>query len=256
MFEIGTTLREARVRRKLTLHQVEEDTKIRVKYLQAMENEDFDVMPGSTYVKGFLRTYATYLGLDARMVLDEYMSRFGPSDVQEPFGGSSALRPRVHRRRNTLVFVAVLCLLVLAVLYTLGLGREQAQEPPPTRPDALGIESPSPSVEPSPSLSGSPSLSASPSPTAVSATASQVRLTARDGDCWVQVRRGGAEGAIVFEGIIAKGTTRVWRAEVLWLRIGNPSVVGIRVGDKKMPAIEYAEPVNVLVEGGRLDVQP
>ena len=64
MFEIGTTLREARVRRKLTLQQVEEDTKIRVKYIQAMENEDFDVMPAPAYVKGFLQTYATYLGLD------------------------------------------------------------------------------------------------------------------------------------------------------------------------------------------------
>ncbi len=250
MFEIGTTLREARVRRKLTLQQVEEDTKIRVKYLQAMENEDFDVMPGATYVKGFLRTYATYLGLDARIVLDEYTSRLGPRDVHEPFGGSSALRPRVHRRRNTLVFVAVLCLLMLAVLYALGLGREQAQEPPPTRPDALGIVSPSPSAEPS------PTVTASPSPTATQAPATQVRLTARDGDCWVRVRRGGADGPIVFEGTIAKGTTRVWDAKVLWLRIGSPSVVGIRVGGKKMPAIEQAGPVDVLVEDGALDVQP
>ncbi|MCJ7491089.1 MAG: helix-turn-helix domain-containing protein, partial [Dehalococcoidia bacterium] len=112
MFEIGTTLREARVRRKLTLQQVEEDTKIRVKYLQAMENEDFDVMPGSTYVKGFLRTYSTYLGIDPRIVLDEYNSRRVPGVENEPFGGTSALRPRTHRGRNTLVFVAVLCLLI------------------------------------------------------------------------------------------------------------------------------------------------
>ena len=64
MFEIGTTLREGRVRRKLTLQQVEDDTKIRVKYIQAMENEDFEVMPSPAYVRGFVRTYATYLGLD------------------------------------------------------------------------------------------------------------------------------------------------------------------------------------------------
>ena len=70
MFEIGTTLREARVRRALTLQQVEEDIKIRVKYVQAMENEDWDVMPGVTYVKGFLRTYATYLGLDPDVIID------------------------------------------------------------------------------------------------------------------------------------------------------------------------------------------
>lgn len=249
MFEIGTTLREARVRRKLTLQQVEEDTKIRVKYLQAMENEDFDVLPGATYVKGFLRTYATYLGLDARIVLDEYTSRLGPRDVHEPFGGSSALRPRVHRRRNTLLFVAVLCLLILAVLYALGLGREQAQEAPPTRPEALGIESASPSP------ATSPEATASPSPTATEAPADQVRITARDGDCWLRVRRGGADGEIVFEGVIAKGTTRVWAAEVLWMRIGSPSVVGIRVGGEKLPPFEESDPVNVVIRGGELELQ-
>ena len=74
MFEIGNTLREARVRRNLTLQQVEEDTKIRVKYVQAMENEDFDIMPGVTYVKGFLRTYSEYLGLDPDVIIDEYRS--------------------------------------------------------------------------------------------------------------------------------------------------------------------------------------
>lgn len=246
MFEIGTTLREARVRRKLTLQQVEEDTKIRVKYLQAMENEDFDIMPGSTYVKGFLRTYATYLGLDARIVLDEYGSRLGPRDVHQPFGGSSALRPRVHRRRNTLLFVAVLCLLTLAVLYALGLGREQAQEAPPTRPEALGIESASPSP------TKSPETSASPSPTATRAPANELRVTAREGDCWVRVRRGGADGEIVFEGVIPKGTTRVWEAKVLWMRIGSPSAIGIRVGGEKQPPIEQAGPVDVLIEGGEL----
>ena len=82
MFEIGNTLREARVRRNLTLQQVEEDTKIRVKYVQAMENEDFDVMPGATYVKGFLRTYSEYLGLDPDVILDEYRSRVGPASAK------------------------------------------------------------------------------------------------------------------------------------------------------------------------------
>lgn len=249
MFEIGTTLREARVRRKLTLQQVEEDTKIRVKYLQAMENEDFDVMPGSTYVKGFLRTYATYLGLDARIVLDEYTSRLGPRDVHEPFGGSSALRPRVHRGRNTLLFVAVLCLLILAVLYALGLGREQAQEAPPTRPEALGIESASPSP------TKSPTATASPSPTATKAPASEVRITARDGDCWVRVRRGGADGEIAFEGVIPKGVTRAWEAKVLWVRIGSPSVIDISAGGEKLPPIEEPGPVDVVIEGGELELQ-
>ncbi len=137
MFEIGNTLREARVRRKLTLQQVEEDTKIRVKYLQAMENEDFDIMPGTTYVKGFLRTYATYLGLDPEVIIDEYCSRdVGHVEQQDSFGGTSVIgAPRGHRRRNTVLFVAVFSLLVLGVIYVLS-RNDGANQPPPL--DAAG----------------------------------------------------------------------------------------------------------------------
>ena len=104
MFEIGTTLREARVRRKLTLQQVEEDTKIRVKYLQAMENEDFDVMPSPAYVKGFLQTYAAYLGLDPAIILDEYRSRGEPREehhaVRRLFGDRQALTATAAATRS------------------------------------------------------------------------------------------------------------------------------------------------------------
>ncbi len=129
MFEIGNTLREARVRRNLTLQQVEEDTKIRVKYVQAMENEDFDVMPGATYVKGFLRTYAAYLNLDPDVIIDEYRSRgLRSTEIQEPFGGVSMLgAPRSHRGRNTLVVVAVVCLVVVGVLWELGRGGDSGR---------------------------------------------------------------------------------------------------------------------------------
>ena len=65
MFEIGSSLREARMRRQLELSQIERDTRIRAKYLLALEDDRFEVLPGLAYAKGFLRTYADYLGLDA-----------------------------------------------------------------------------------------------------------------------------------------------------------------------------------------------
>src|SRR3954453_186435 len=77
MFEIGNTLREARLRRGLDILDCEAETKIRAKYLRAMEEEQFDLMPSATYVRGFLRAYADFLDLDGRLVLDEYESRFG-----------------------------------------------------------------------------------------------------------------------------------------------------------------------------------
>ncbi len=147
VFEIGSTLRETRVRRKTTLQQAEDDTKIRVKYIQAMENDDFDLMPSPAYVKGFLRTYSTYLGLDADVMLDEYRSRFEPNEEHEPFGGNSALgRPHAHRRRNTLTFIAVVCLLILGLLYVLG--RYNSSNKPTTPPPPVTIISHTPQAEP------------------------------------------------------------------------------------------------------------
>jgi transcriptional regulator with XRE-family HTH domain len=69
---IGATLREARSRRKLDLAEVEAAIKIRVRYLQAIENEEWDVLPGVAYTRGFIRTYAIHLGLDGERLADEY----------------------------------------------------------------------------------------------------------------------------------------------------------------------------------------
>src|SRR5439155_13133190 len=75
MPEIGATLRDARMRQHIDISEIEARTKIRAKYLRALENEEWDLLPGPTYVKSFLRTYAEALGLDARMVLEEYKLR-------------------------------------------------------------------------------------------------------------------------------------------------------------------------------------
>ncbi len=84
MFEIGSSLREARERQEITLPQVEAGTKIRGKYLRALEEERFDQLPAETYVKGFLRTYAEYLGLDGQLYVDEYNSRYVATEEEPP----------------------------------------------------------------------------------------------------------------------------------------------------------------------------
>jgi len=74
--EIGTTLKQTRQRLGLEIRAVEERTKIRTKYLRALENEEWDVLPAPTYVRGFLRAYAETLGLDGEVLVDEYRRRF------------------------------------------------------------------------------------------------------------------------------------------------------------------------------------
>jgi cytoskeleton protein RodZ len=76
MPEIGETLREARMRRRIDMAEVETATKIRAKYLRALESEEWELLPGPTFVKTFLRTYAEYLELDARLLVEEYKQRF------------------------------------------------------------------------------------------------------------------------------------------------------------------------------------
>ena len=72
MPDIGETLRETRMRRRIDMTEVEAATKIRAKYLRALENEEWDLLPGPTYVKSFLRTYADALGLDGKRLVEEY----------------------------------------------------------------------------------------------------------------------------------------------------------------------------------------
>src|SRR5215210_960014 len=99
MAEIGETLREARMRRRIDMTEVEAATKIRAKYLRALENEEWDLLPGPTFVKTFLRTYAEFLGLDARNLVEEYKQRYERPGTQElkPLGPPVATR----RRRRT-----------------------------------------------------------------------------------------------------------------------------------------------------------
>src|SRR2546421_7064675 len=103
MPEIGATLREARMRARIDVSEIEAQTKIRAKYLRALENEEWGLLPGPTFVKSFLRTYADALGLDGKLLVEEYKLRHErPSDAElQPIAppGARDLRgpPRVSR---------------------------------------------------------------------------------------------------------------------------------------------------------------
>ena len=98
MFEIGSSLREARTRQGLDINDMEMRTKIRAKYLRALEAEHFDQLPGHTYIKGFLRTYADSLGMDGQLYVDEYNSRFVAGEEEQPVYTRRA--PSTARRRR------------------------------------------------------------------------------------------------------------------------------------------------------------
>src|SRR3954449_1212082 len=129
---IGETLREARMRQRLDITDVEAQTKIRAKYLRALENEDFGMLPGPTFVKSFLRTYAEFLGLDPHLLVEEYRVRHDPRDESELTPFARPPRGRERRRpprRPTWLPVAGAVIAILAVLLILGLTGNSSDEP-------------------------------------------------------------------------------------------------------------------------------
>jgi cytoskeleton protein RodZ len=126
---IGDTLREARMRQKIDITEIEAKTKIRAKYLRAMENEEFDLLPGSTFAKSFLRTYADALGLDSHRLVEEYRSQYEPRDEGDlpPLSGQAGRRARSRERRygrrppNRAAALLALAAIAIIVLVVIGL---------------------------------------------------------------------------------------------------------------------------------------
>ncbi len=202
MFEIGSSLREARIRNGLEFGDVERATKIRGKYLRALENESFDVLPSQAYVRGFLRSYADFLGLEGNLFVDEYTSRFW---IDEEQGSKRARRIRVreqhHRRaeRNMVVFTVVAIGVVTALViaaWNYGGG---------------GAEPKIPNLRPA-------TVHATPSNVAVLT----VRAKQGAGASLLEVRRGWATGDVLFHGTLERGELQRFTAKRLWLNIGSP----------------------------------
>src|ERR1700759_763573 len=124
MADIGTTLREARIRARIDMSEVEARTKIRAKYLRAIENEEWDLLPGPVYVKSFLRTYGDFLGVDSRQLVDEYKRRYERPAAQDlrPISARSRERERRRRRPRLGPIGAVVLVLaaVVAALFFIG----------------------------------------------------------------------------------------------------------------------------------------
>jgi len=149
MADIGTTLREARIRARIDISEVEARTKIRAKYLRAIENEEWDLLPGPVYVKSFLRTYGEFLGLDSRQLVDEFKRRYErPSDQDlRPISSLGRERERRDRRRRRLrlgpigAVVLVLAAVVAALFLVGSLSKNNTPTTPSTPTLATGSRS-------------------------------------------------------------------------------------------------------------------
>ena len=212
MFEIGGSLREARLKRDLTPADVQKAIRIRDRYLQALEEERWELLPGDAYVKGFLRTYADYLGLDGNLYVEEYNSRFAHPDepqlVPERFARierplrrrrvpATAGRRRRHRRdrRGSRLRGVAAQRLLGRQAGSAADDVDPARRPPrTTRPRRRSTRRTHATMSPSRSRR-------------------RAVLVASRGNCWLWVRSGSASGPTVYEGTLAAGQDAAGRPE-------------------------------------------
>ncbi len=206
MFEIGNSLREARLRQQLDFPEIELATKIRAKYLRALEDEQFEILPAQTYVKGFLRSYAEYLGLDGQLYVDEYNSRFvvGEEDTYARPRRSAPPPSRGVQVQSRVVLLTLLGIAAVTALVIVAWTRGEPQKKEPV------------------GLSSTPAQQ----PGAVTAqhTKPAVRLivTAKRGNCWLEVHSGSVTGRIVYQGTLERGQRKLFTGRKLWITLDRP----------------------------------
>jgi cytoskeleton protein RodZ len=237
VFEIGRSLREARIRHGYDLAEAEAATKVRTKYLNALEEERFEVLPAPTYVKGFLHSYAEYLGLDGQLYVDEYNARYGAGEdeyvvTMQPKRRSRPSRAhrRVESRVLLLALVGILSATALVVIAWKFGGTDTGA--------VANLDSRRPEVQ----ATGGPAVAAPVQP----APAVTLILAAVDGNSLVAVRRGSARGDVVFEGTLERGRTMRFTGKRLWLNIAAPENLAARLNGKNVDLSDQAQPVVLL----------
>ncbi|HUQ23645.1 MAG TPA: helix-turn-helix domain-containing protein [Gaiellaceae bacterium] len=212
MFEIGNSLREARLRRHIDFTDAEHGTKIRGKYLRALEEERFELLPSHTYIKGFLRSYAEYLGLDGQLYVDEYNSRFviGEEDapVRSPRRVPAARSRRSERRESNIVLLALTAIGLVTALVIVAWRFGNADAPP-----VRGLNStPAATVARVPDAAGSVRL----------------ELRATRGDSYLIVKSRSAAGTPLYQGTLERGQRQRFDGRVLWVRLESPANVLVK----------------------------
>ena len=219
MFDLGTSLREARVRQGLDFPQAELATKIRGKYLRALEEEQFDALPAETYVRGFLRAYADFLGLDGQLYVDEYDSRFAAEAFDDAPARHSQKRQRsrdlsFERRAIVLALVGVSALAALVIVAW-----------------KFGGSSPS-------------------TPSVLPAASSPSGLRFSGPGTYIEIRRGSSTGSVLYAGTLRAHETNVVAGTRFWMLIRHPSALRLTL-DGKAVSLPSRKTLRVLVTPSR-----
>jgi cytoskeleton protein RodZ len=232
VFEIGNSLREARLRREIEFAEAEHGTKIRGKYLRALEDERFELLPSHTYVKGFLRSYAEYLGLDGQLYVDEYNSRYITGEEDVPLRASTTRRVpaararRNERRESNIVLLALAAIGIVTALVIVAWRFGGAEQEP-----VQGLTTPQKQAAPAPAATGT----------------ARVELRATRGDSYLIVKSKSALGPVLYQGTLERNQKQRFDDRVLWVRLETPANVLVKLNGNrvKLPRAVKAQGVFV-----------
>jgi cytoskeleton protein RodZ len=219
MPSFGDNLRRERELRGITLREISEATKISFRFLQALEQDRIEVLPGGLFPRAFVRQYARHLGLDAEKLVAEYLYLHGELPVPEKRPVEH--RPRLRVSPGTLFFGVVALAAILLSLRrsteTTGKAARVATPPPTTAAQPAVL--PGDRVYPAPGTVVTP-----PPPQGLTLT-----LTAQQ-SCWVEAR---ADGQTVISRVLSEGETETLEAEgEIVLSVGNAGGLAISVNDQ------------------------
>ncbi len=220
MASFGEKLRLEREMRGVSLREIAEGTKISLRFLQALEEDRIDVLPGGLFPRAFVRQYAAQLGLDAEKMVADFALAHAEAPAERRPALAPVDGPRLHvTAAQVLLGVAAVVVVVLAFRRPAVEGDKRGRMAPPA-----------PAVASAPAVL--PTDRVYPSPTAAPVAAQDglvLSLTAQQ-ECWVEVR---ADGATVINRVLAEGETQTLeaRGEIV-LSVGNAGGLSVRVNDR------------------------
>jgi cytoskeletal protein RodZ len=233
VIEIGASLAQARDRLGLGIAEAQKETKLRARYLRALEQEQFDQLPPGSYRRSFLRTYATFLGLDADLLVEQYAARYEKDEETQRTPApppSPVWRPRHRLRGGALAAAAVGVALLAILLVLLTHGRSG------TRPRASGSRATTAGSAASKPQTNMPRhtapTQAKTTPVTPKPPAASLSLDAVGGACWLSVHTGSAQGPIAYEGTLQQGQRVSLHETRFWARLGAPWNLSLTINGK------------------------